>query len=349
MNSNPIIPIKNIYYMLCYAWNVLEQSNNIFVGSETFDNIYNLFARIYINGTSSLIKRGLNRYYIRENESVSTLKGKINVTDSLKQQTFRHGRMICEYDYFSKNIKLNQILKTTINILTKSPQLDFDLREKLLKLRLYFSDIQDIHFSKALFSSLRYNRNNYHYQMLINISQLIYQGLIINEVDNEITFSDFIRDKQMSKLYEKFVLNFYRVHLDKTVYNVHAPKLKWDLDEKISEEDLSLLPEMRTDIVVENKIENTQLIIDTKYYAQTLVTSNWTDIEKVRTSHLFQILTYVSSSDFSGKIKGMLLYPTIEKEINANFPIGGRSIGIRTLDLDVEWKDISDRLLSLVI
>lgn len=185
--------------------------------------------------------------------------------------------------------------------------------------------------------------------MLINISQLIYEGLIANEVDNEITFSDFIRDKQMSKLYEKFVLNFYRVHLNKTVYNVHAPKLKWDLDEKISEEDLSLLPEMRTDIVVENKIENTQLIIDTKYYAQTLVTSNWTDSKKVRTGHLFQILAYVSNSDFSGKIKGMLLYPTIEKEINANFPIGGRSIGIRTLNLDVEWKDISDRLLSSVI
>lgn len=218
----------------------------------------------------------------------------------------------------------------------------------MLKLRLYFSDIQDIQFSKALFSSLRYNRNNYHYRMLINISQLIYEGLIANEVGNEITFSDFIRDKQVSKLYEKFVLNFYRVHLDKTVYNVHAPKLKWDLDEKISEEDLSLLPEMRTDIVVENKIENTQLIIDTKYYAQTLVTSNWTDIEKVRTSHLFQILAYVINSDFSGEIKGMLLYPTIEKEINANFPIGGRSVGIRTLNLDVEWKDISDRLLSLV-
>ncbi|MDF2804567.1 MAG: 5-methylcytosine-specific restriction system specificity protein McrC, partial [Anaerocolumna sp.] len=142
-----------------------------------------------------------------------------------------------------------------------------------MKLRLYFSDIQDIQFSKALFSSLRYNRNNYHYRMLINISQLIYEGLIANEVDNEITFSDFIRDKQMSKLYEKFVLNFYRVHLNKAVYNVHALKLKWDLDEKISEEDLSLIPEMRTDIVVENKIENTQLIIDTKYYAQTLVTS----------------------------------------------------------------------------
>lgn len=349
MSSSPKIPIKNIYYMLCYAWNVLEQLDSISLGSDKFDNIYNLFAKIYINGTSSLIKRGLGRYYVQENEEISTLKGKINISDSIMGQTFRNGRMICQYDNFSEDIKLNQIVKTTINILIKSHKLESDLRDKLLKLRLYFSGIQEIRFSKALFSTLRYNRNNNHYRMLINISQLIYQGLITNEVDNEIIFADFVRDKQMSKLYEKFVLNFFRIHLDEKKYTVHAPKLKWNLDEEISEEDFSLLPEMRTDIVIENKVKNTQLIIDTKYYAQTLVSSNWTDIEKVRTSHLFQILAYVNNSNFVGNVKGMLLYPTIEKEINANFPILGKSIGIRTLNLDAEWKDISDRLLSLVV
>lgn len=349
MSNNPKIPIRNIYYMLCYAWNVLEQSDSIFLGSEKFDNIYNLFARIYINGTSSLIKRGLNRYYIQEKEAVSTIKGKINISDSIKEQTFRNGRMICQYDNFSEDIKLNQIVKTTINILIKSSKLDTDLRNKLLKLKLYFSDIKDIRFSKALFSSLRYNRNNYHYRMLINISQLIYQGLITNEAENEFSFSDFVRDRQMSKLYEKFVLNFYRTHLDERIYTVHAPKLKWNLDEDVIEEDLSLLPEMRTDIVIENKVENTQLIIDTKYYAQTLVTSNWTDIEKVRTGHLFQIFAYVNNSDFLGDVKGMLLYPTIDKEINANLPIGGKIIGIRTLNIDTEWNEISDRLLSIIM
>ncbi|MDR7870717.1 MAG: 5-methylcytosine-specific restriction endonuclease system specificity protein McrC [Tissierellaceae bacterium] len=348
MNGTPKIPIKNIYYMLCYAWNVLEQTDNVSLASEKFDNIYNLFSRIYISGTSNLIKRGLNRYYIQENEAISTLKGKINISDSIKAQTFYNGRMICQFDDFSKNIKLNQIIKTTINILIKSPQLDTDLKDKLLKIRIHFSDIKDIRLSKALFTTLRFNRNNHHYQMLINISELIYYGLITNEDHDEYSFLDFIRDNQMAKLYEKFVLNFYRTHLDKNIYNVHAPKLKWNLDEEISEEELSLLPEMRTDIVIENKVKNTQLIIDTKYYSQTLVSSNWTDIEKVRTAHLFQILAYVNNSNFVGDTMGMLLYPTIEKEINANFPILGKSIGIRTLNLNTEWEEISSRLLSLV-
>lgn len=348
MNDSPKIPIKNIYYMLCYAWNVMEQSKQIDVGNEKFDNIYNLLTTIYINGTNSIIKRGLNRNYIVEKEGVSTLKGKINMVDSVKQQTFSQGRMICEYDNFSDNIILNQIVKKTILILAKSPYLDGDLQKKLLKLRLYFTDLNNIRLSKSLFSSLRYDRNNLHYRLLMNISELVYLGLITTEENNDISFMDFVKDKQMAKLYEKFVLNFYRHHLNVAVYNVHSPKIKWDLDGNVTLQDLSLLPEMRTDIVVENKVDQNQLIIDTKYYAETLLSSNWTDVEKVRTGHLYQIFAYVNNSDFSGSIEGMLLYPTVEEEINARFPIGGSNIWIKTLNLNTEWKSVKERLLELV-
>lgn len=226
--------------------------------------------------------------------------------------------------------------------------MDEALKKKLLKLRLHFSDIQEISLSESLFASNRYNRNNKHYKLLVNVSELIYKGLISNEAGNEMEFADFIRDRQMSKLYEKFVLNFYRTHLDKEDYLVHSPKIKWDLDEEVDGKDLYLLPEMRTDIVVENKIEKTQLIIDTKYYRQTLLSNNRGEIEKARTPHLYQIYAYINNSDFPGSPKGMLLYPTIDKEIDAKFPLGGKMIYIRTLNLNAEWNDISDRLFSLI-
>ena len=349
MNDYSKIPIKNIYYMLSYAWNVLEQSNNVCLGSEKFDNIYNLFARIYITGVNNLIKRGFNRYYKQNNEAISTPKGKINVTRSIKELTFNNGRLICQYDDFSSNIKLNQIIKSTINILVKYPHLDKNLRHELFKLQVYFTNIEPIYFTKSLFSTLRFNKNNYHYRILINISELIYYGLIANESDGNILFLDFVRDNQMAKLYEKFVLNFYRKHLSEATYYVHAPKLNWNLDGDISFEDLSLLPEMRTDIVIVNKDKNTQLIIDTKFYAQTLVSSNWTEIEKIRTTHLYQIMTYVNNSNFNGQVKGMLLYPKVEKELNVDYSIMGKKIGIRTLNLNSDWDSISNRLLSFVL
>ncbi|WP_273327794.1 5-methylcytosine-specific restriction endonuclease system specificity protein McrC [Vallitalea guaymasensis] len=348
MNEKPKIPIKNIYYMLCYAWNVLEYTDEINLGSEPFDNVYNLFARIYLNGTSSLIKRGLNRYYISNDEEISSVRGKINLSESIKRQTLYKGKMVCRYDVFSQDIKLNQIVKRTIDILIRAPELNNDLRYKLKKVKYYFSNVKDIKFSKSVFSTLRYNRNNYHYRMLINIGELIYEGLIVNEEGTDFIFSDFIRDRQMAKLYEKFVLNFYKRYLDKKFYQVHSPKIKWSIDSFEKNCNLSLLPEMRTDVVVENIKENNQLIIDTKYYAQTLVASNWSNIEKVRTSHLYQLFAYVNNSTFDGVVSGMLLYPTIEEELNVKYSISGKSMIISTLNLNSEWKDIEMRLLSFI-
>lgn len=346
--KKPKVPIKNIYYMLCYAWNVLEHSNEINLGSEPFDNVYNLFARLYLNGTRNLVKRGLNKYYIYNDEEIASVRGKINLSESIKRQTIYKGKMVCQYDIFSQDIRLNQIVKKTIDILVKVPELDDGLRYKLKNVKHYFSNVKDIKFSKSVFNTLRYNRNNYHYRMLINIGELIYEGLIINEDDKNFRFSDFVRDRQMAKLYEKFVLNFYKRYLDKKCYQVHSPKIKWSVDSHQKDCDLSLLPEMRTDVVIENKKVNTQLIIDTKYYSQTLVMSNWSSIEKVRSNHLYQLLAYVNNSTFEGNVSGMLLYPTIEEELNEKFSISGKTMKISTLNLNSEWKDIEMRLLSFI-
>jgi len=43
----------------------------------------------------------------------------------------------------------------------------------------------------------------------------------------------------------------------------------------------------------------------------------------------------------------MLLYPTVDKEINTVFPMS-KSISIKTLNLNDEWIDIESRLLSLI-
>ncbi|PWX27856.1 hypothetical protein CYK95_04620, partial [Clostridium perfringens] len=280
---------------------------------------------------------GFNKYYLRNEDELSSLRGKINVSTSIKGQALFSRKLFCEFDEFCKDIKLNKILKTTLNLFLKSPNLDKELREKLIKLKVYFSGINEVKLSKELFSSLRYNRHNNHYKVLINISQLLYEGLITNEEDGEFKFSAFIKENQMAKLYEKFILNFYKVNLHSKVYKVYSPKIKWKLAGEIDEEALELLPEMRTDIVIENKIEKTQLIIDAKYYEETLVSSGWGSRKKIRTSHLYQILAYVNNSDFQGRVSGVILYPEIYEKFNSKFFVDFKEIKVVTINLKNEW------------
>jgi len=115
--TKPKIPIRNIYYMLCYAWGYLKEEFDSKFGVEDFSDIHNLLAALYVNGTVNLIKRGLNKYYVERNDDLATIKGKIDLSETLKNQGLIKKKINCVYDEFSKDIVLNQIVGTTLRIL----------------------------------------------------------------------------------------------------------------------------------------------------------------------------------------------------------------------------------------
>ena len=59
-----MIPIQNIYYMLSYAFQVLNEDGYRNMATEEFDNVAELCAAILIKGVSVQLKRGLGRAYI---------------------------------------------------------------------------------------------------------------------------------------------------------------------------------------------------------------------------------------------------------------------------------------------
>lgn len=58
MTIDKNIPIKNIYYMLTYAFKELKHNNYEHIVGENFDNIYDLFAEILSKGVSYLLNKG---------------------------------------------------------------------------------------------------------------------------------------------------------------------------------------------------------------------------------------------------------------------------------------------------
>ena len=340
------IPIKNIYHMLSYAWDNLEVDEKADKASHKLDNIYNLLAKIYLEGLKTIIKRGIYKDYIEKQEALGVLRGKINIKESINHLSFLNNKMVCDYDDFSADNKLNRIVKATIGLLMSNNELDKSYKQKLKTYQLYFQNIKQIELTTSSFSRLRYNKNNIHYKMLIDISRLIYEGLLVTEEDGRVRFLDFIRDRQLAKLYEKFILNFYKRRLDKN-YKVHSPIIKWDAASKV-DEDMKYLPIMETDIVIEDQARQIQIIIDTKFYSSTLSKSQYGSSGTIYSSNLYQIYSYTSNSNFNGEIRGILLYPKVTEGIDADYKIGGRMISIKTVNLDDEWDKIEERLLAII-
>ena len=105
------IPIQNIYYLLCYAWNKLEEDKAVKVQAEDTSELVDLFAKVLISGTTYLFKKGLDRGYVSINEDTRRIKGKIHFGPSLKRNLFKKAMASCEFDELSYNVLHNQILK----------------------------------------------------------------------------------------------------------------------------------------------------------------------------------------------------------------------------------------------
>ena len=342
------IPIKNIYYMLCYAWNIIDEINDIEFGDEKFENIYNLMAKILDYFLNKLIKRGFYKNYILIEEDLSMLKGKIDFSNSIKTNVINQKRLICQYDILSTNILFNQIIKSTLNKLINYKNIDGELKNKLIILNRYFIKIKDIKINNNTFKSLKYHRNNIHYKFIINICKLVYNNLILDKNYNENSgrfYIDKNENKTMHRIYEKFVLNYYKINYQN--FTVKSQPIKW----QIKNDNFNFIPNMKTDITIYNKEKC--LIIDTKYYKEILKEHKGKKI--IRPSHIYQIYAYINNIKFKGNIKGILLYAGTNEIINKNYQkekfdykIQDKYFSVRILDLNKEWENIEKQLNEIV-
>ena len=339
--TNSKVLIQNIYYMLAYAFKVLRQSNYSNVATEDFENIHNLLAAILSKGISQQLKQGLYREYIDNSDDLNVLRGKLNIAGTIKSQ-IQHKRVLsCEYDELSEDNIFNQILKLTATILIKNCNVDAEYKSELKKLMLFFTGVSDITVSNIMWSTLWFQRNNQSYKMLMNICYLVIDGLLLSTQDGEYSMADFIDDQHMHSLYESFIREYYRYHYGNEV-SVSASFVDWDVPE--GSEGIELLPKMKTDITLQ-KGDKT-LIVDAKYYSRTM--QHHFDSNTFHSANMYQIYTYVKNFDknHTGNVSGMLLYARTDEAIQPDneYMIGGNKIGIKTLDLNCDFKLIAAQL-----
>ena len=338
-----MIPIQNIYYMLSYSFSVLNEQGYKSIATEKFDNIAELMAAILVKGIATQLKRGLQKEYIGRTEELSLLRGKIDVSESVKTQTMLKSQMVCSYDEFSVNGLMNRILKSTVYLLLKS-DISAKRKKELKKLMVFFADVELIDLNIVNWN-IQYNRTDQTYQMMISICYLVVKGLLQTNSYGNTKLMDFIDEQRMCYLYEKFILQYYKKEFPQL--SVNASRISWQLD---NGED-TLLPIMQSDISLQK--DNTVLIIDAKYYSHT--TQVKYDKHSLHSNNLYQIFTYVKNKDYElrqqkHEVSGMLLYAKTDEDIQPNnvYQMSGNQISVKTLDLNLPFSDISRQLNDIV-
>lgn len=338
-----MIPIRNIYYMLSYAFRVLNPQGYKQVSVEEFDNVSDMLASILSKGVSVQIKRGVGRGYLERIEPLCSPRGRFELSESIKTNSLYKKNLVCSYDAFSENIYMNRIIKSTMELLLRS-DITKSRKKELRRLLVFFGEVESLDINNINWN-MHYNRNNRAYEMLLSICHMIIKGLLQSTSAGSKRVMEFLDEQQMHHLYEKFIFEYYRKQFPQI--SVSSSEIKWAIDDG----ELYMLPIMKTDIMLE--YDDRILIIDAKYYSRN--TQVRYDRHKIHSKNLYQIFTYVKNQSYhlkttSCNVSGLLLYAKTDDEIQPNntYMMSGNKISVKTLDLNCEFSEISSQLNKIV-
>ena len=118
-------------------------------------------------------------------------------------------------------------------IILKQP-LANNLRHGIKNILFYFHDVDTLDINNINWQ-IRYDRNNQDYRMIIGICNLTLKGLLQSEKKGEKKLMEFLDDQLMNRLYEKFILEYFKKHYPEV--NASSPHINWGLD---TDEDMFL-------------------------------------------------------------------------------------------------------------
>ena len=341
------IVIQNVYVMLAYAFRAIKAKSISRVGRENFDNLHDLLAEILIRGMNSQIKRGLHQDYLSRTEELSTVRGRIDIAQTVNRRAHSRGRVVCNFDEYLPDTPHNQALKSAISLLIRRGNISRARQVSLRRLLPYLEDVALVPPTSVRWDELHYHRANASYRLLLGVCELIVLGLLPNEDDGDMKLESWFSDEAMSTLYERFLREYFVLHHPEL--SPSALLIDWAVSDGIAS-GLHQLPKMRTDLTLRKGAN--RLIIDAKYYGKSMQTNRFSAKSTVNSANLYQILTYVKNEDVkqTGNVAGLLLYAKTDgfEQPELDVVVQGSRIGAQTLDLNKPWVEVRAQLDALV-
>ncbi len=346
------IPVRNIWHMLLYAWDLAQLIDRWSVEVEESPNLDALFARILVGGMRRQIRQGLGRAYRTHASTLRGIRGRIDFDESLRRLTFSNGAAHCRFQEFSVNVPRNQIIRTTLAVLAQNGQLGpnssgtTELLHDLRRLVRGLDGIDQVPNAISLIGRQHLGRNEREYRIMLNICELVLRSRMPTTSAGAKTIAGLNYEAmKVFKIYEKFVASFYRHQLHGWTVRPQSP-MGWN-----TESDTALLPKLIPDLQFHQHGTGRLVVLDTKFTAASLIQSPYSGTPTFNSSHLYQMYAYLRSQDdidtHHRSAEGILLYPTVNQMLDETIVLQGHSVRFVTVDLSEPWSSIETQLINL--
>ena len=250
-----------------------------------------IFISMFLRELETLVKKGIKSDYITLEDNLKFLKGKININEQIKRNSIHKERFYVEYSEFLKDIKINQIIKTTLKFLYKQSNVSKN-QQKIRELLFIFDEVSTCEDYKNFFTNYTISRQVKHYEQALLWCKIFLLGdSFTPHKGNDLAFALLF---DMNALFESYVGNFIKKKLPGTALQ--------HLEKHLIEDPKSF--KLRPDIFLES-----EFIADTKWK---IIRQDINESEKkykISQADLYQLYAYGKKYECD---KLYLIYPKID-------------------------------------
>ncbi len=348
------IPIRNIWLLMLYASEYFKQveNSNIQV-EENPEDIPDLIAEILAAAVEKRLKRNLSYGYIAKHQVLNRVRGRIDIFTTERNQLLARGKVACQFTELTVDTIRNRYVRSALDELAGIVSRP-DLRRRCHTIAASMRRVGVIGArpSRSELSLDRIGRHDHFDMHMLAVAHLAFDLALPTELVGSRFLSSPGRDEQwMRTLYEKGVAGFYSVVLDKHQWQVSAGRpIYWYIQDKTSEID-RILPTMRTDIEVVDKIGGHKFVVDTKFTS--ILKKGWHRTETLSSHHIYQMYAYLRSQEdrddpLCDHSTGILLHPVVGYKLDESVTIQNHQIRFITIDLTKPATVIREQLLQAI-
>ncbi|WP_405227231.1 McrC family protein [Lentisalinibacter sediminis] len=138
--------------------------------------LFELLMRCYLEQVTTIARKGIARDYVSEEDNLVFLRGKLNLTEHIRRNSYNSSRVYCSFDEFDIDRPINRLIKGALLIVDRLTK-DSTNQQRCRELLFWFDRVPGTSDRNSDFQRLRRDRLAQHYAPAMPLCRLILDSL----------------------------------------------------------------------------------------------------------------------------------------------------------------------------
>lgn len=138
--------------------------------------LYELLLRCFLEQVTTIVRKGVARTYVSKQDNLVFLRGKLQIAEHLRRNSYNASRVYCEFDEYEANRPINRLIKGALEIVACLAT-DIENQQICRELLYWFDDVPATTSHTLDFQRMQRDRLIQHYAPAMPLCKLILENL----------------------------------------------------------------------------------------------------------------------------------------------------------------------------